>query len=64
MAFVPEPSEWMPHLDDIPKQTLKFCNDLSNLKILDVGCGDMLADFGLLVRDPQQSPAWIFGGMI
>jgi len=43
----------MSHLDDIPKETLKFCNNLAGLTVLDVGCGDMLADFGLLVRGSQ-----------
>ena len=42
----------MSHLDDVPNQTLKFCS-LSDLTVLDLGCGDMLADFGLLVRGPR-----------
>jgi len=41
-------------MEDIPNQVCGLAGDLSNLKILDLGCGDMLADVGLLGRAPKQ----------
>jgi ubiquinone/menaquinone biosynthesis C-methylase UbiE len=40
-------------MEYIPKETAKFCGDISGLKILDVGCGDMIADIGLLSLGPN-----------
>jgi ubiquinone/menaquinone biosynthesis C-methylase UbiE len=49
MAFVPEPDVWMSsHLNQIPNEVIRFCGDISESHLLDVGCGDMLADFGML----------------
>jgi ubiquinone/menaquinone biosynthesis C-methylase UbiE len=49
MAFIPGEDEWCrSHFYDVPNQTVEFCGDLSGVHLLNVGCGDMLADFGLL----------------
>lgn len=53
MAFAPAMPEWVAaHLDQIPSEVIRFCGDVQKKSILDVGCGDMLADFGLLTHDP------------
>ena len=51
MAFIPPPDEWVrSHVEDIPNQVVNFSGDLSNLEILDIGCGDMLGNVGFLSR--------------
>ncbi len=49
--FVPDANEWLrSHLTDVPQQTVEFCGDLRGASMLNVGCGEMLADFGFLPR--------------
>ena len=48
--FVPESlHDWVrSHVHHIPQTTVAFCGDLSGAVTLDIGCGDMVADVGLL----------------
>jgi SAM-dependent methyltransferase len=47
--FIPEELEWLTsHYSDVPQQTLDFCGDISGATVLNLGCGEMLTDFGLL----------------
>jgi ubiquinone/menaquinone biosynthesis C-methylase UbiE len=50
MPFLPESAEeWInSHIVFIPHETKAFCGDLSGVTMLDLGCGDMIADIGLL----------------
>jgi SAM-dependent methyltransferase len=49
MAFIPDQREWYrSHFHDVPQQTQEFCGDMTGLHVLNVGCGEMLTDFGLL----------------
>lgn len=49
MAFIPEEKQWIDsHINFIPDEVVRLSGDLPKVSVLDVGCGDMLADFGLL----------------
>jgi ubiquinone/menaquinone biosynthesis C-methylase UbiE len=49
MPFLPDWNHWVSsHIVYIPRETAAFCGDLSGVTMLDVGCGDMIADMGLL----------------
>lgn len=53
--FVPEESSWIQsHYGYIPDTVAFFCGDLQGARILDVGSGEMLADFGLLRFGPRE----------
>src|SRR5215813_701795 len=53
--FIPEEEIWVKsHYYDVPRDTRDFCGDLTGKSILNVGCGEMLTDFGLLNLGPQQ----------
>lgn len=55
MSFDPQPDEWIrSHLFNIPDETSRFLGPITGLQLLDVGCGDMLADFGLLRLGPAK----------
>lgn len=48
-SFLPNWEQWInSHTIFIPRETAAFCGDLSGLTMLDVGCGDMIADIALL----------------
>jgi SAM-dependent methyltransferase len=47
--FIPGEDAWVrSHYYDVPNETVEFCQDLAGTTILNVGCGEMLSDFGLL----------------
>ena len=49
MAFIPDAMGWLEsHYREVPQKTVEFCGSLKGLRVLDVGCGEMLSDFGLL----------------
>ena len=49
MKFLAEPSDRVnAYLVHVPQQVRAFTGDLTGLAVLDVGCGDMVADLGLL----------------
>lgn len=49
MSFVAEERDWIhAHYFSVPQQIGEFCGQLTGKAVLDVGCGDMLQDFGLL----------------
>jgi SAM-dependent methyltransferase len=49
MSFIPSDSDWIAaHYIEVPQKTIAACGPLRGRRILDVGCGDMLSDFGLL----------------
>lgn len=49
MSFVPGQQEWIDsHFREVPQQTADFCGSLKGLRVLNVGCGEMITDFGLL----------------
>jgi SAM-dependent methyltransferase len=49
MSFLPSDGEWVSsHYFEVPQKTIAACGSLRGRRILDVGCGDMLTDFGLL----------------
>ncbi|NDC63138.1 MAG: class I SAM-dependent methyltransferase [Planctomycetia bacterium] len=51
MAFIGSESEWVAsHFVEVPDKVETLCGSLAGLSILDVGCGDMLADFGLIAK--------------
>ncbi|MBV8570859.1 MAG: class I SAM-dependent methyltransferase [Acidobacteriaceae bacterium] len=55
MPFVPALKEWVEsHVIQVPNELIRFCVDITGKGILDVGCGDMLSDFGLLARGPRK----------
>jgi SAM-dependent methyltransferase len=54
MSFVPDFAQWVrDRMEHIPRETANWCGDLSGQSILDLGCGDMLAAFGLLSLNPS-----------
>lgn len=54
MAFLSDKAEWIrARMTYIPAETAAFLGDISGLDILDVGCGDMVADIGLLSLGPK-----------
>ncbi len=54
MSFIPDRAEWIrARVERIPQETSKYCGDLAGLEVLDVGCGDMMADIGLLSLGPR-----------
>jgi SAM-dependent methyltransferase len=47
--FIPPDIEWVhSHYFSVPEQISHFCGDIRDANVLDVGCGEMLSDFGLL----------------
>jgi SAM-dependent methyltransferase len=51
MAFIGSDSEWVSsHFTDVPDKVEKLCGPLAGKSILDVGCGEMLSDFGLIAK--------------
>jgi SAM-dependent methyltransferase len=47
--FIPTETVWIrSHYFSVPETIAYFCGDLSGARVLDVGCGEMLSDFGLL----------------
>src|SRR4051794_23475354 len=49
MAFISDYPRWVrDRIDYVPQFTRNFCGDLTGLRLLNVGCGDMIADLGLL----------------
>jgi SAM-dependent methyltransferase len=49
MPFIPSNDEWISsHYFDVPQKTIAACGELKGKNVLDVGCGEMLTDFGLL----------------
>jgi len=49
MPFLLDSAEWVKtRMEYIPAETASHLGDISNTEVLDVGCGDMLADLGLL----------------
>ncbi len=53
--FVPDQDEWIrSHYFDVPQQTVEFCGDIAGKCVLNLGCGEMLTDFGLLQRGAKQ----------
>ena len=54
MAFLSNGAEWIQaRMTYIPLETARFLGDISGLDVLDVGCGDMTADMGLLSLGPK-----------
>ena len=54
MSFVPDFAQWVrDRMEHIPRETASWCGDLTGQSILDLGCGDMLASFGLLSLNPS-----------
>ncbi|MEA2754324.1 MAG: hypothetical protein QOJ54_613 [Aliidongia sp.] len=53
--FVPAQDEWVrSHYHTVPDETAAFCGDIfADARILNVGCGEMLTDFGLLRLGPR-----------
>ena len=48
-TFIPPDSEWIhSHYFTVPEQIAYFCGEIRGSRVLDVGCGEMLSDFGLL----------------
>lgn len=47
--FMPPEAEWIrAHYQQVPDETREFCGDLAGKSLLNLGCGEMLTDFGLL----------------
>jgi len=47
--FIPGERAWvLSHYYDVPNETAEFCGTLADANVLNVGCGEMLSDFGLL----------------
>ncbi len=47
--FIPPEKEWVhSHYFAVTDQIALFCGDIADADVLDVGCGEMLSDFGLL----------------
>src|SRR5271166_299980 len=53
--FIPDEAEWVrSHYHDVPLETLEFCGDISGKTVLNLGCGELLTDFGLLGLNVKQ----------
>jgi len=53
MTLAPEYAEWIrARIQNVPVMTRSFCGDLTGLEVLDLGCGDMMMDIGLLSLNP------------
>jgi SAM-dependent methyltransferase len=53
--FIPSEKEWVhSHYFSVTEQIAYFCGDLQGTELLDVGCGEMLSDFGLLRLGPRR----------
>jgi ubiquinone/menaquinone biosynthesis C-methylase UbiE len=51
MSFIPGADEQLrSHFVDVPERTVAAIGSLARKHILDVGCGNMLSDFGLLAK--------------
>jgi len=51
-TFFPGEAEWVTsHYNDVPNETVEFCGDIAGKSVLDLGCGDMVTDFGLLLKN-------------
>jgi len=49
MTFIPERAQWIKdHFTFVPQHTVSMIGSLAGRHILDVGCGDMMSDLGLL----------------
>jgi SAM-dependent methyltransferase len=54
-AFIPGEAEWInSHYYGVPQETIEFCGDIAGKRVLNLGCGEMLADFGLLAQNVKQ----------
>jgi SAM-dependent methyltransferase len=52
--FVPEEDFWIrSHYFAIPEMIAYFCGDMRGCRVLDVGCGEMLSNFGLLPMEVE-----------
>jgi SAM-dependent methyltransferase len=55
MSFIPPMDDWVrSHYVDVPNQTVTAIGDLTGKRILEVGCGEPLAAFGLLNKGARQ----------
>jgi SAM-dependent methyltransferase len=53
--FIPGEAEWVSsHYYDVPRETVEFCGDIAGKSVLNLGCGEMLTDFGLLNMNVKQ----------
>ena len=53
--FIPGEVEWVTsHYYDVPNETVEFCGDIAGKSVLNLGCGEMLTDFGLLNQNVKQ----------
>jgi len=53
--FIPGEVEWVTsHYYDVPNETVEFSGDLTGKSVLNLGCGEMLTDFGLLNLNVKQ----------
>ena len=47
--FIPDEKAWInSHYYDVPQQTIAFSGSITGATLLNLGCGEMLTDFGLL----------------
>lgn len=54
-AFIPDASAWVrSHFFDVPNETAEFCGSIAGATVLNLGCGEMLTDFGLLRHDVKK----------
>ncbi len=53
--FIPGETEWVTsHYYDVPRETAEFCGGIAGMSMLNLGCGEMLTDFGLLNQNVKQ----------
>ena len=49
MRFLSDYAKWVrDRIEYLPQATRNYCGDLTGLRVLNVGCGDRLADVGLV----------------
>lgn len=54
-TFIPEAAAWVSsHYYDVPNETVEFCGSIAGATVLNLGCGEMLTDFGLLRHDVKK----------
>lgn len=50
--FIPSAAAWISsHYFDVPNEVVEFCGSIAGATILNLGCGEMLTDFGLLGKE-------------